>query len=65
MLAYATISAPGTKGSLVQRELSAKLTWVRLQEREARLAKSNPYSVEGLMHCKSKFAKQYSTTPGL
>ena len=40
------------------------VTWVRLQERAARLAKSNPYSVEGLMQSKSKFSTQYSTTPG-
>ena len=40
------------------------VTWVRLQERKARLAKSNPYSVEGLMQSKSKFSTQYSTTPG-
>ena len=39
------------------------VTWVRLQERKARLAKSNPYSVEGWMQSKSKFSTQYSTTP--
>ena len=41
--------------------------WMRLQackRRAARLAKSNPYSVEGLLQSKNKFAKQYSTTPG-
>ena len=30
-----------------------------------RLAKSNPYSVEGLMQSKSKFPTQYLATPGL
>ena len=49
------------KGELAARNA---LTWVRLQERAARLAKSNPYSVEGLLQRKSKFAKQYSTPPG-
>ena len=47
------------------RELAARSADLGENPNAQRLAKSNPYSVEGLLQRKNKFLMQYSTTPGL